>query len=44
MNTEPDEYNCACPQGFSGKDCQIGEPWGCLRVFLAPTFTCERVD
>ncbi|CAF92062.1 unnamed protein product, partial [Tetraodon nigroviridis] len=24
MNTEPDEYYCACPRGFSGKDCQIG--------------------
>lgn len=24
MNTEPDEYYCACPQGYSGKDCQIG--------------------
>lgn len=25
MNTEPDEYYCACPQGYSGKDCQIGQ-------------------
>jgi len=25
MNTEPDEYHCACPQGYSGKNCQIGE-------------------
>lgn len=25
MNTEPDEYNCACPQGYSGKNCHIGE-------------------
>uniref|UniRef100_A0A3B4AHK7 Delta-like protein n=1 Tax=Periophthalmus magnuspinnatus TaxID=409849 RepID=A0A3B4AHK7_9GOBI len=24
MNTEPDEYYCACPQGYSGKTCQIG--------------------
>uniref|UniRef100_A0A7N8X194 Delta-like protein n=1 Tax=Mastacembelus armatus TaxID=205130 RepID=A0A7N8X194_9TELE len=23
MNTEPDEYFCACPQGYSGKNCQI---------------------
>ncbi|XP_029351680.1 protein jagged-2b isoform X1 [Echeneis naucrates] len=23
MNTEPDEYYCACPQGFSGKTCEI---------------------
>lgn len=28
MNTEPDEYYCACPQGYSGKDCQIGQPRG----------------
>ena len=26
MNTEPDEYDCACPPGYSGKDCQIGQP------------------
>lgn len=25
MNTEPDEYHCACPQGYSGKTCHIGE-------------------
>ncbi|KAM7367654.1 hypothetical protein PAMP_013939 [Pampus punctatissimus] len=23
MNPEPDEYYCACPQGYSGKTCQI---------------------
>lgn len=41
MNTEPDEYDCACPQGFSGKDCQIGEP---LRTSSAPTFKRERAE
>lgn len=25
MNTEPDEYNCACSDGYSGKNCEIGE-------------------
>lgn len=26
MNTEPDQYHCACPDGYSGKNCQIGKP------------------
>lgn len=24
MNTEPDQYHCACPPGYTGKNCQIG--------------------
>lgn len=30
MNTEPDEYFCACPKGYSGKTCDIGEMDGSL--------------
>jgi hypothetical protein len=25
MNSEPDEYNCACSDSYSGKNCEIGE-------------------
>ncbi|XP_039217424.1 protein jagged-2 isoform X1 [Crotalus tigris] len=25
MNTEPDEYSCACQDGYSGKNCEIAE-------------------
>lgn len=25
MNTEPNEYNCACPDSYSGRNCEIGK-------------------
>lgn len=47
MNTEPDEYYCACPQGYSGKDCQIGQPWTWICVFSSHhvlSWKCEVQD
>lgn len=25
MNTEPNEYKCACPDSYSGRNCEIGK-------------------
>ncbi|XP_015230436.1 PREDICTED: protein jagged-2-like isoform X2 [Cyprinodon variegatus] len=42
MNTEPDEYHCACPDGYSGKNCQIAEH-ACLSNPCANRGTCHEV-
>ncbi|KAK5852704.1 hypothetical protein PBY51_006552 [Eleginops maclovinus] len=42
MNTEPDEYNCVCPQGYSGKTCQIAEH-ACVSNPCANSGTCHEV-
>lgn len=42
MNTEPDEYYCACPQGYSGKTCQIVEH-ACVSDPCANGGTCHEV-
>nr|XP_057912610.1 protein jagged-2b isoform X1 [Doryrhamphus excisus] len=41
MNTEPDEYYCACPQGYSGKTCQIAEH-SCVSSPCANGGTCHE--
>ncbi|KAK0133822.1 Protein jagged-2 [Merluccius polli] len=42
MNTEPDEYQCICPQGYSGKTCQIAEH-ACMSDPCANSGTCYEV-
>ncbi|XP_024128868.1 protein jagged-2 isoform X1 [Oryzias melastigma] len=42
MNTEPDEYNCACPDGYSGKNCEIVEH-ACVSDPCANGGTCHEV-
>ncbi|XP_054474229.1 protein jagged-2b isoform X4 [Anoplopoma fimbria] len=42
MNTEPDEYHCACPRGYSGKTCQIAEH-ACVSNPCANGGTCHEV-
>ncbi|CAJ1087289.1 hypothetical protein F7725_019853 [Xyrichtys novacula] len=43
MNPEPDEYFCTCPQGYSGKTCQIAEH-ACTSIPCANGGTCHEVD
>uniref|UniRef100_A0A3Q3BKG6 Delta-like protein n=1 Tax=Kryptolebias marmoratus TaxID=37003 RepID=A0A3Q3BKG6_KRYMA len=42
MNTEPDEYHCACPQGYSGKNCEMAEH-ACVSDPCANGGTCREV-
>ncbi|KAM4625520.1 protein jagged-2-like isoform 2-T2 [Polymixia lowei] len=42
MNTEPDEYNCACLDGYSGKNCEIAEH-ACVSDPCANGGTCHEV-
>uniref|UniRef100_A0A673CLG3 Delta-like protein n=1 Tax=Sphaeramia orbicularis TaxID=375764 RepID=A0A673CLG3_9TELE len=42
MNTEPDEYYCACPLGYSGKTCQIAEH-ACVSNPCANGGACHEV-
>ncbi|KAM9703574.1 protein jagged-2b isoform 1-T1 [Menidia menidia] len=39
MNTEPDKYHCACPQGYSGMNCEITED-ACVSNPCANGGTC----
>uniref|UniRef100_A0A8C9FHM5 Jagged canonical Notch ligand 2 n=1 Tax=Pavo cristatus TaxID=9049 RepID=A0A8C9FHM5_PAVCR len=43
MNTEPDEYRCACPDGYSGKNCEIAEH-ACVSNPCANGGTCHEIS
>uniref|UniRef100_A0A4W5PDP5 Delta-like protein n=1 Tax=Hucho hucho TaxID=62062 RepID=A0A4W5PDP5_9TELE len=42
MNSEPDEYNCACSDSYSGKNCEIVEH-ACVSNPCANGGTCHEV-
>ncbi|XP_028996952.1 protein jagged-2b isoform X2 [Betta splendens] len=42
MNTKPDEYHCACPHGYTGRNCQIAEQ-ACLSNPCSNGGTCHKV-
>uniref|UniRef100_A0A672QDC4 Delta-like protein n=1 Tax=Sinocyclocheilus grahami TaxID=75366 RepID=A0A672QDC4_SINGR len=42
LNTEPDEYFCSCPEGYSGKNCQIAEH-ACMSNPCANGGTCHEL-
>ncbi|XP_048341641.1 protein jagged-2 isoform X2 [Sphaerodactylus townsendi] len=43
MNTEPDEYSCACQDGYSGKNCEIAEH-ACVSNPCANGGTCHEIS
>ncbi|XP_053469828.1 protein jagged-2b isoform X1 [Ictalurus furcatus] len=43
INSEPNEYNCACPEGYSGKNCEIAEH-ACVSNPCANGGTCHEVS
>ncbi|XP_072350345.1 protein jagged-2b isoform X1 [Scyliorhinus torazame] len=43
MNTEPDEYQCVCPEGYSGKACDVAEH-ACVSNPCANGGTCSEVE
>uniref|UniRef100_A0A673LS16 Protein jagged-2 n=1 Tax=Sinocyclocheilus rhinocerous TaxID=307959 RepID=A0A673LS16_9TELE len=42
LNTEPDEYFCSCPEGYSGKNCHIAEH-ACMSNPCANGGTCHEL-
>ncbi|XP_056616570.1 protein jagged-2 isoform X4 [Triplophysa dalaica] len=42
LNTEPDEYFCTCPEGYSGKNCQIAKH-ACMSNPCANGGTCHEL-
>ncbi|XP_018086122.1 protein jagged-2 isoform X2 [Xenopus laevis] len=43
MNTEPDKYYCACPDGYSGQNCEIAEH-ACTSNPCANDGACHEVS
>ncbi|KAE8586909.1 hypothetical protein XENTR_v10021796 [Xenopus tropicalis] len=43
MNTEPDKYYCACPDGYSGQNCEIAEH-ACASNPCANDGVCHEVS
>ncbi|XP_019726321.1 protein jagged-2b isoform X2 [Hippocampus comes] len=43
LNIKPDGYYCSCPQGYSGKTCQIAEP-ACVSSPCENGGTCHEIS